>query len=65
VEQRNYQKLKPGDRIVLKENVLPHVKTREWVFHEDEDDSVFLMHERQAYELSVKKEHIDWERSGQ
>ncbi len=53
--------LKRGDHLKLKEDALLHVKTRDWVFENIEDDSVVLMHETGYYGISVKASDIDWQ----
>jgi translation elongation factor P/translation initiation factor 5A len=58
---RHLRFLKEGDRLRLKDNALPHVKTREWIFKQEEGTSLLLMHEKEYYGLSVKASQINWQ----
>jgi hypothetical protein len=60
-EEEKMPILKRGDRIRLRDGVLTHVKTREWIFDQKENDSFVVIHETLSYGLTVKPSEIDWE----
>ncbi len=57
-----FKSLTPGDELKLKEGVLKHVKTREWIFleKEEKDDTAVVTHKSGKFYMHLKEEDIDW-----
>jgi hypothetical protein len=52
----------PGEKVRLREDAFKHVKTREWIFKQIENENeIVLMHENGLYGLVVKPADINWE----
>lgn len=52
----------PGEHVRLREDILRHVRPREWIFKRVEDDgTVLLVHESGGFGWNVKIDQIDWE----
>jgi hypothetical protein len=52
----------PGEIVVLRGDVLQHIKTREYIYERKEiDNSIFILHKSGSFGLHVKKEDIDWD----
>ncbi len=58
-----FESLHPGDELKLKEDVLKHVRTRAWVFLEqdEKDDTAVVSHKNGNFCMHVKAEEIDWD----
>ena len=58
-----FASLTPGDELKLKDNVLKHVRSREWIFLEKEerDDTAVVTHKSGKFYMHVKEEDIDWD----
>ena len=51
-----------GERLRLRDDVLTHIRPREWVFRRvGDDDTILLVHENGGFGWSVKIDQIDWE----
>lgn len=52
----------PGEIVILRGDVLKHIKTREYIYERKEiDDTIFILHKSGSFGLHVKKEDIDWD----
>ena len=52
----------PGEVLILRDDVLKHLKTREYIYERKEiDNTIFILHKSGSFGLHVKKEDIDWE----
>jgi len=51
-----------GEKLRLRDDVLPLVKRREWIFAGmGKSDTILLAHESQGYIWGAKPDGIDWE----
>jgi hypothetical protein len=51
----------PGEIVILRGDVLKHIKTREYIYERKEiDNTIFILHKSGSFGLHVKKEDIDW-----
>ena len=51
-----------GEHVRLRDDILRHVRPREWIFKRVEDDgTVLLVHESGGFGWNVKIDQIDWE----
>ena len=56
------ESLTPGELLILREDALKHIKTREYLYQKTEiDDTIFLLHKSGSFGLHVKVEDIDWD----
>ncbi len=66
-EQRGKQHLlksvSPGERLRLRDDVLRHMRPREWIFKKVESGgrTILLLDESGGFGWSVKIDNIDWE----
>jgi len=52
----------PGEKLRLRDDVLPHAKVREWIFEGlERGEKVLLTHKLDGYTLEAKIDDIDWE----
>lgn len=52
----------PGEIVILRGDVLKHIKTREYIYERKEiDNTIFILHKSGSFGLHVKKEDIDWD----
>jgi len=52
----------PGEIVILRGDVLKHIKTREYIYERKEiDNTIFILHKSGIFGLHVKKEDIDWD----
>jgi len=51
-----------GEKLRLRDDVLPHAKVREWIFEGlERGEKVLLTHEVDGYTWEAKIDDIDWE----
>ena len=52
----------PGEKLRLRDDVLPHAKVREWIFEGlERGEKVLLTPKLDGYTLEAKIDDIDWE----